>query len=72
MRPALRPGFTAGVKGFCRNRPAPLDPGSPSLVLPVTPEQFIATWKNNSLTEKGGAQPHFEDLCRLLGVEPPR
>src|SRR5690606_4123750 len=72
MRLALRPGFTAGVKGCCRNRPAPLDPGSISLVLPVTPEQFIATWKNNSLTEKGGAQPHFEDLCRMLGVEPPR
>lgn len=72
MRLALRPGFTAGVKGCCRNRPAPLDPGSTSLVLPVTPEQFIATWKNNSLSEKGGAQPHFEDLCRMLGVEPPR
>lgn len=42
------------------------------LVLPVTPQQFIATWKNNSLTEKGGAQPHFEDLCQLLGVDPPR
>ncbi|MBT1121723.1 class I SAM-dependent DNA methyltransferase [Stutzerimonas nitrititolerans] len=40
--------------------------------LPVTPEKFIATWKHNSLTEKGGAQPHFEDLCRLLGVDPPR
>lgn len=40
--------------------------------LPVTPEKFIATWKDNSLTEKGGAQPHFEDLCRLLGVDPPR
>lgn len=38
----------------------------------MTPTGFIATWKNNSLTEKGGAQPHFEDLCRMLGVEPPR
>lgn len=38
----------------------------------VTPEKFIATWKDNSLSEKGGAQAHFEDLCRLLGVEPPR
>jgi len=38
----------------------------------VTPEKFITTWKDNSLTEKGGAQPHFEDLCRLLGVDPPR
>jgi hypothetical protein len=38
----------------------------------MTPEKFIATWKHNSLSEKGGAQAHFEDLCRLLGVEPPR
>ena len=38
----------------------------------MTPASFIATWKNNSLTEKGGAQPHFEDLCRMLGVDPPR
>lgn len=38
----------------------------------MTPSEFIATWKNNSLSEKGGAQPHFEDLCRLLNVAPPR
>lgn len=38
----------------------------------MTPEDFIKTWKNNSLSEKGGAQPHFEDLCKLLGVDPPR
>lgn len=38
----------------------------------MTPPEFIATWKNNSLSEKGGAQPHFEDLCRLLNVAPPR
>lgn len=38
----------------------------------MTPEQFIATWKNNSLTERGGAQPHFDDLCELLGVGKPR
>jgi len=38
----------------------------------MTPAGFIATWKNNSLTEKGGAQPHFEDLCQMLGVDPPR
>lgn len=38
----------------------------------MTPEQFITTWKDNSLSEKGGAQPHFEDLCKLLGVAPPR
>ncbi|QNH00294.1 class I SAM-dependent DNA methyltransferase [Pseudomonas sediminis] len=38
----------------------------------MTPEQFIATWKDNPLTEKGGAQAHFEDLCTILKVEPPR
>lgn len=38
----------------------------------MTPEQFITTWQNNSLSEKGGAQPHFEDLCKLLGVATPR
>jgi type II restriction/modification system DNA methylase subunit YeeA len=38
----------------------------------MTPEQFISTWKNNPLTEKGGAQAHFEDLCKMLGVAPPR
>ena len=38
----------------------------------MTPIEFITTWKCNSLTEKGGAQPHFEDLCRMLGVAPPR
>ena len=38
----------------------------------MTPEQFIATWKNNALTERAGAQGHFDDLCELLGVEKPR
>lgn len=38
----------------------------------MTPAGFIDTWKNNPLTEKGGAQPHFEDLCQMLGVDPPR
>jgi type II restriction/modification system DNA methylase subunit YeeA len=39
---------------------------------PMTPEQFIAIWKDNKLTERGGAQAHFDDLCDLLGVEKPR
>ncbi|MBP5997211.1 MAG: class I SAM-dependent DNA methyltransferase [Azonexus sp.] len=38
----------------------------------MTPEQFIATWKNNPLTERAGAQAHFDDLCDLLGVAKPR
>jgi type II restriction/modification system DNA methylase subunit YeeA len=38
----------------------------------MTPERFIATWKDNPLTEKAGAQGHFDDLCDLLGVDKPR
>jgi type II restriction/modification system DNA methylase subunit YeeA len=38
----------------------------------MTPEHFIATWKDNPLTERAGAQPHFDDLCELLGVDKPR
>jgi hypothetical protein len=38
----------------------------------MTPEQFIATWQGNPLTERAGAQAHFDDLCDLLGVAKPR
>ena len=38
----------------------------------MTPEQFIALWKDNPLTERAGAQGHFDDLCDLLGVDKPR
>ncbi|MFA7382395.1 MAG: DNA methyltransferase [Desulfurivibrionaceae bacterium] len=38
----------------------------------MTPEQFIALWKDNKLSERGGAQGHFDDLCDLLGVDKPR
>ncbi|MDR2364346.1 MAG: N-6 DNA methylase [Zoogloeaceae bacterium] len=38
----------------------------------MTPETFIARWKNNDLTERAGAQAHFDDLCDLLGVDKPR
>ncbi|MDP3537436.1 MAG: N-6 DNA methylase [Azonexus sp.] len=38
----------------------------------MTPEAFITTWKNNPLTERAGAQAHFDDLCELLGVDKPR
>ena len=38
----------------------------------MTSEQFIELWKDNKLTERGGAQAHFDDLCDLLGVEKPR
>jgi hypothetical protein len=38
----------------------------------MAPEKFIETWKDNKLTERGGAQAHFDDLCDLLGVDKPR
>jgi hypothetical protein len=38
----------------------------------MTPHAFIAKWRDNPLTERAGAQAHFEDLCALLAVEPPR
>ena len=38
----------------------------------MTPAQFIAAWKNNPLSERAGAQAHFDDLCDLLGVDKPR
>lgn len=38
----------------------------------MTPDAFIARWKDNPLTERAGAQAHFDDLCDLLGVEKPR
>lgn len=38
----------------------------------MTAEQFIAIWKDNKLTERGGALAHFDDLCDLLGVDKPR
>jgi len=38
----------------------------------VTPDEFIAAWKDNPLTERAGAQQWFSDLCDLLGVAKPR
>lgn len=38
----------------------------------MSPVQFIALWQSNKLTERAGAQAHFDDLCELLGVEKPR
>jgi type II restriction/modification system DNA methylase subunit YeeA len=38
----------------------------------MTPAQFIARWKGSALTERAGAQAHFDDLCDLLGVDKPR
>ena len=37
----------------------------------MTPEEFIAKWRNSQLTERAAAQSHFRDLCAMLGVEEP-
>lgn len=38
----------------------------------MTPNAFIAHWQHNNITERAGAQQHFNDLCDVLGVEKPR
>jgi len=38
----------------------------------MTPDEFIATWTKNDLTERAGAQAFIEDLCSLLDLEKPR
>lgn len=38
----------------------------------MTPQAFIAHWQDNDISERSGAQQHFNDLCDLLGVEKPR
>ncbi|MCK9987542.1 MAG: hypothetical protein AzoDbin1_04014 [Azoarcus sp.] len=38
---------------------------------PLTPEQFIKTWKDNPLSERAGSQAFFLDLCAMLGVDAP-
>ncbi|SMF95165.1 Type II restriction/modification system, DNA methylase subunit YeeA [Methylomagnum ishizawai] len=37
----------------------------------MTPQEFIAKWKDNKLNERAGAQLHFIHLCRLLDVPEP-
>ncbi len=37
----------------------------------MTPQAFIAKWRDNPLSEKAGAQSYFLDLCDLLGVDKP-
>ena len=38
----------------------------------MTPHEFIATWRNNTLTERAASQSHFRDLCALLGLLDPK
>jgi len=37
----------------------------------MTPEAFIAKWRDATLKERSAAQEHFIDICRLLGEPTP-
>ena len=37
----------------------------------MTPQEFIAKWKSIELKERSASQSHFNDLCRLLGIDDP-
>ncbi|MGD9508471.1 MAG: class I SAM-dependent DNA methyltransferase, partial [Geminicoccaceae bacterium] len=37
----------------------------------MTPERFIAKWREAQLTERAAAQSHFLDLCEVLGEQKP-
>ena len=37
----------------------------------LTPQQFVAKWRNVTLKERSAAQEHFIDLCRLIGHPTP-
>ncbi|MET4635616.1 class I SAM-dependent DNA methyltransferase [Kaistia defluvii] len=37
----------------------------------LTPHAFIARWQNSPIKERAAAQPHFLDLCEMLGEPKP-
>ncbi len=37
----------------------------------MTPQEFISKWRQVELKERTASQSHFNDLCRLLGIEDP-
>jgi hypothetical protein len=37
----------------------------------LSPQEFIQRWAGRKLTERQSAQPHFIDLCHMLGVAAP-
>ena len=34
-------------------------------------QEFVERWERSAVNEKGTAQPHFIDPCRLLGIKTP-
>src|SRR5512139_235748 len=37
----------------------------------LSPQEFVANWRNVTLKERSAAQEHFIDLCHLVGHETP-
>lgn len=37
----------------------------------MIPQDFISKWRNTELKERSASQSHFNDLCRLLGIDEP-
>lgn len=37
----------------------------------MTPQEFIKKWRHVELKERSASQSHFNDLCRMLGLEDP-
>src|SRR6266849_525141 len=37
----------------------------------LTPQDFVAKWRNVSVNEMAAAQSHFNDVCHLVGVKSP-
>lgn len=44
---------------------------SPAYVFHMSPQDFVAKWRNVTTNERASAQSHFNDLCRMLGVPTP-
>ena len=37
----------------------------------MSPQDFVAKWRNNTRTERAASQSHFNDLCALLELADP-
>jgi hypothetical protein len=65
-RPTMGAGPEAGRAGAKKRRGA---------MSGMTPHDFVRKWQPggpaHALSERAGAQPHFIDLCRVLGVPEP-
>ncbi len=41
------------------------------MIATLTPQAFVAKWRNASVTERAASQSHFNDLCELIGHQKP-